>query len=109
MNRQKIEDVLIEIGVPVSVKGFRYIVDAILIWDSKKNVEMTKELYPQIARKNDDTPSKVERAIRHAFEVARKRGKNKEAIKHYIGLDNSSNSESLAMLHLRIKNMEETE
>lgn len=109
MNRQKIEDVLIKMGIPVSIKGFQYIVDAVLIWDSKKNIKLTSYLYPEIAKLNDDAPNRVERAIRHAFEVARGKRGNKEAVEYYIGMNNAPNSESLAMLHLRIKNMEETE
>lgn len=103
MNRQKIENILINMGIPVSVKGFGYIVDAVLIWDKEKKVKMTKYLYPQIAQLNGDTPKGVERAIRYAFEVARRTQDKKELIEHYIGFNNISNSDSIAMLHLRIK------
>lgn len=103
MNRQKIENVLINMGIPVSIKGFRYIVDAVLIWDKEKKVKMTKYLYPQIAKLNGDTPNRVERAIRHAFQVARNTESKREIVAYYIGFDCTSNSESIALLHLRIK------
>lgn len=44
MNRQKIQEILIKIGVPVSIKGFGYIVDAILIWDTQKKCKNNKLL-----------------------------------------------------------------
>lgn len=52
---------------------------------------------------NGDTPKRVERAIRHAFKVVRQKGVKPEIVEHYIGFNNTKNSESLAMLHLRIK------
>lgn len=105
MNRAKIEDVLLAMGVPAGIKGFNYIVDAIEIFDERgTNISITKELYPTIAEKNT-TPSRVERAIRHAFEVVRTKG-NSEAVNKYIGTVNCNNSSSLKQLHMILKREE---
>lgn len=104
MNRAKIEDTLLEMGVPAGIKGFSYIADAIEIFDERgTNIGITRELYPAIAERNNTTPSRVERSIRHAFEVVRSRRGNPEVINHYIGMDNCENSSSLKTLYLRIK------
>lgn len=109
MNRAKIEDALLVIGVPAGTKGFNYIVDAIQIFDERgTNIQITKELYPEIAKKNCTTPSRAERAIRHAFEVVRNRKGNPEVVEKYIGFINCNNSTSLKQLHMMLKR-EETE
>ena len=72
-----VTDMIHEIGVPAHIKGYQYLRDAIIL--SVQDMEMlnsiTKILYPTIAKKNQTTPSRVERAIRHAIEVAWSRGK----------------------------------
>lgn len=104
MNRAKIEDALLSMGIPAGIKGFTYIADAIQIFDERGTaISITRELYPAIAKKNNTTPSRVERAIRHAFEVVRSRRENPEIINHYIGMDNRQNSSSLKTLYIRIK------
>lgn len=104
MNREKIEDTLLAMGVPAGILGFNYIVDAIQIFDEKgTDVQITKELYPAVAKKNNTTPSRAERAIRHAFERVRSCGGNPEIVNHYIGMDNCENSSSLKTLYIRIK------
>lgn len=104
MNREKIEDTLIAMGIPAGIKGFTYIVDAIEIFDERgTNIQITKELYPTIAEKNGTTPSRVERAIRHAFEVVRSRKGNPEVVEKYIGFTNCENSSSLKQLHMMLK------
>jgi two-component system response regulator (stage 0 sporulation protein A) len=73
----KITNIIHEIGVPAHIKGYLYLREAILM--VIQNVDLlgavTKELYPGIASKYNTTPSRVERAIRHAIEVAWTRGK----------------------------------
>ncbi|WP_129598579.1 sporulation transcription factor Spo0A [Anaerophilus nitritogenes] len=73
----KITNIIHEIGVPAHIKGYLYLREAISM--VVENIEMlsavTKELYPSIAKKFNTTPSRVERAIRHAIEVAWSRGK----------------------------------
>lgn len=104
MNRAKVEDALLAMGVPAGIKGFTYITDAIQIFDERgTNIQITKELYPAVAKKNNTTPSRAERAIRHAFERVRSYGGNPEIVNHYIGMDNCENSSSLKTLYIRIK------
>ena len=107
MNRAKIEDTLLAMGVPAGIKGFTYIADAIQIFDERgTDIQITKELYPTIAKKNSTTPSRVERAIRHAFEVVRSRKGNPEVVEKYIGFTNCNNSSSLKQLYMMLKREE---
>ena len=73
----EITNIIHEIGVPAHIKGYQYLRDAIMmvVQDMELLGAITKELYPAIAKKNNTTPSRVERAIRHAIEVAWNRGK----------------------------------
>ncbi|HSH34647.1 sporulation transcription factor Spo0A [Schnuerera sp.] len=73
----RITNVIHEIGVPAHIKGYSYLREAIfmVIQDMELLGAVTKELYPNIAKKFKTTPSRVERAIRHAIEVAWTRGK----------------------------------
>ena len=104
MNRAKIEDTLLAMGVPAGIKGFTYIADAIQIFDERgTNISITRELYPAIAKRNNTTSSRTERAIRHAFERARSYRGNPDVVNHYIGMDNCANSSSLKTLYIRIK------
>lgn len=104
MNRAKTEDILLAMGVPAGIKGFNYIADAVEIFDERgTNISITKELYPTIAEKNNTTPSRVERAIRHAFEAARSPKGNYDVVEKYIGFMNCENSSSLLMFYKRIK------
>lgn len=57
------------LGVPAHIKGYKYIMEAIVLCQSNNDIRMTKELYPILANKYNDTPSRVERAIRHAVET----------------------------------------
>lgn len=73
----RITKIIQEIGVPAHIKGYLYLREAItiVIEDMDYLGAVTKELYPAVANKFDTTPSRVERAIRHAIEVAWNRGK----------------------------------
>ncbi len=73
----KITKIIQEIGVPAHIKGYLYLREAIriVIDDMDYLGAVTKELYPAVATKFNTTPSRVERAIRHAIEVAWNRGK----------------------------------
>lgn len=73
----EVTNIIHEIGVPAHIKGYQYLRDAIImvVEDVELMGAITKELYPAIAYKNNTTPSRVERAIRHAIEVAWNRGK----------------------------------
>lgn len=66
-----------EIGIPAHIKGYQYLRDAIAIsvQEDDSLVSVTKILYPTIAKQHNTTSSRVERAIRHAIEVAWERGR----------------------------------
>lgn len=74
---EDVTEMIHEVGVPAHIKGYQYLREAIIM--SVHNMDMlnsvTKVLYPGIAKKYQTTPSRVERAIRHAIEVAWSRGK----------------------------------
>lgn len=94
-----------QIGIPAHVKGYQYIRDAILM--VVENVSLlgavTKELYPNIAKKHDSASSRVERGIRHAIELAWIRGQ-KDVLKRIFGYSMNierqkpTNSEFIALL-----------
>ena len=107
MNRAKIEDVLLAMGVPAGILGFNYIVDAMQIFDERgTDIQITKELYPAVSERNGTTPSRAERAIRNAFGIARSRKGNPEIIEKYIGFTNCNNSSSLKQLYMMLKREE---
>lgn len=103
MLRTRIEDALMEMGVPTNIKGFSYIADAVEILIDKPNVQITKFLYPEIAERYKTTPNRVERSIRHAFEIVRSDKGNFDAVERMIGFMNCTNSASLHSLALKIK------
>lgn len=94
-----------EIGVPAHIKGYQYLREAIIMVVNDIDVinQITKSLYPEIASKYCTTPSRVERAIRHAIEVAWGRGQQ-EAVENIFGYTISAskgkptNSEFIAMI-----------
>jgi two-component system response regulator (stage 0 sporulation protein A) len=100
-----ITNVIHEIGVPAHIKGYLYLREAITMVYNEVDLlgAITKTLYPRIAKKFNTTPSRVERAIRHAIEVAWSRG-NMESIKNLFGYTinvtkaKPTNSEFIAMV-----------
>ncbi len=105
-----VTDIIHEIGVPAHIKGYQYLRDAIMM--SVDNSEMlnsiTKMLYPSIAKRHKTTPSRVERAIRHAIEVAWSRGKTDtiDALFGYTvagGKGKPTNSEFVALIADKIR------
>ena len=71
----EISQLLHNLGIPSHIRGYKYIRDGILIIYNNESLSLiTKEIYPQIASKYNTTPSRVERAIRHAIEVSWIRG-----------------------------------
>ena len=83
--RDKTIDVLLQMGVPASIKGFTYICDAIELFDTDPYYPDGKicSLYFEIARLHETTASRVERAIRHAFEVALTKG-DRDIVELYL-------------------------
>lgn len=73
----EVTNIIHEIGIPAHIKGYQYLRDAIMMAINDMDIlnSITKQLYPSIAKRFNTTPSRVERAIRHAIEVAWSRGK----------------------------------
>ena len=102
---EKISNIFITIGIPPHIKGFVYLREGIKMAVEDPTIinKVTKELYPKIGEKYSTTSSKVERAIRHAIEVAWNRGRT-DAIssifgaKVYIGNERPTNSEFIALV-----------
>jgi two-component system response regulator (stage 0 sporulation protein A) len=100
-----VTNIIHEMGVPAHIKGYQYLRDAIIMVVKEVSLlgAVTKELYPMIARKFETTPSRVERAIRHAIELAWDRG-NVEMMTRYFGYTvnlergKPTNSEFIAMV-----------
>ena len=98
-----------EVGVPAHIKGYQYLREAIIIAVNDMDVinAVTKVLYPEVAKRFNTTPSRVERAIRHAIEVAWDRG-DLETLQKYFGYTVSNtkgkptNSEFIAMIADRL-------
>ena len=113
MARQNLESsvtsIIHEIGVPAHIKGYQYLREAIMIAVDDMDVinAVTKVLYPEVAKRFSTTPSRVERAIRHAIEVAWDRG-DLETLQKYFGYTVSNakgkptNSEFIAMIADRL-------
>ena len=99
-----------EIGVPAHIKGYQYLRDAIMMAVEDMNMlnSITKILYPTIAKNHQTTPSRVERAIRHAIEVAWSRGKMDTIDELFgytvsVGKGKPTNSEFIALIADKIR------
>ena len=100
-----VTEILHQIGVPAHTKGYQFLRDAILmtVEDHDYINSVTKRLYPEIAKRNNTTASRVERAIRHAIEVAWDRG-DVDTLNSYFGYTihnlrgKPTNSEFIAMI-----------
>ncbi|MEW6621646.1 MAG: sporulation transcription factor Spo0A [Bacillota bacterium] len=101
----EVTKIIHQMGVPAHIKGYQYLRDAIIMVIEDVNLlgAVTKELYPLIAKKYMTTPSRVERAIRHAIELAWDRG-NVEMMNRFFGYTinvergKPTNSEFIAMV-----------
>lgn len=107
---QDVTDMIHEIGVPAHIKGYQYLRESIMmaVEDNTMLSSITKILYPTIAKKFQTTPSRVERAIRHAIEVAWSRGRMEtlDALFGYTintGKGKPTNSEFIALIADRIR------
>ena len=101
----EVTNVMHEIGIPAHVKGYQYIREAILmvVEDASLLGAVTKELYPDVAKKYDTASSRVERGIRHAIELAWERGHTdtlKQIFGYSMNVDRQkpTNSEFIALL-----------
>ena len=106
----EVTNLIHEVGVPAHIKGYQYLRESILMAIEDMDIlnAITKQLYPAIAKKFDTTPSRVERAIRHAIEVAWDRG-DVEVLNGFFGYTVSNikgkptNSEFISMIADRIR------
>lgn len=105
-----VTDIIHDIGVPAHIKGYQYLRSAILMAVTDMDIlnSITKQLYPEIAEMYDTTPSRVERAIRHAIEVAWGRG-HMDTIDElfgytiHAGKGKPTNSEFIALIADKIR------
>ena len=106
---RRVTAIIHDIGVPAHIKGYQYLREAILLTVADMDIinAVTKVLYPTVAKKFGTTSSRVERAIRHAIEVAWDRG-DLETLQKYFGYTVSNakgkptNSEFIAMIADRL-------
>lgn len=106
----EVTNLIHEVGVPAHIKGYQYLRESILMAIEDMDIlnAITKQLYPAIAKKFDTTPSRVERAIRHAIEVAWSRGKMDTLEKLFsysisMGKGKPTNSEFIALIADRMR------
>ena len=107
---EPVTSIIHEVGVPAHIKGYQYVREAIMITVENMDVinSVTKVLYPEVAKRYHTTPSRVERAIRHAIEVAWDRG-DLETLQRFFGYTVSNakgkptNSEFIAMISDKIR------
>lgn len=106
----EVTNVIHEIGIPAHIKGYQYLRDAIIMAVNDMDIlnSITKQLYPSIAKHYNTTPSRVERAIRHAIEVAWSRGKVDTIDKLFgytvnNGKGKPTNSEFIALVADRLR------
>ena len=105
-----VTEIIHEIGVPAHIKGYQYLREAIMLVVNDMDTinAVTKVLYPEVAKRFNTTPSRVERAIRHAIEVAWDRG-DLEVLQKFFGYTVSNikgkptNSEFIAMIADRLQ------
>ncbi len=102
---EKISNIFISIGIPPHIMGYQYLREGIKMTISDPTIinNVTKRLYPEIGEKYHTTASKVERAIRHAIEVAWNRGRIEAinsifGVRVYIGTERPTNSEFIALV-----------
>lgn len=102
---KRISNIFITVGIPAHIKGYHFLREAIKLTIERPDIinSITKELYPTIAKQFQTSPSKVERAIRHAIEVGWSRGKieninNIFGVKVYGHNDRPTNGEFIALI-----------
>ena len=106
----KVTEIIHEVGVPAHIKGYQYLRSSILMAVQDMDIldSITKQLYPSIAKAYATTPSRVERAIRHAIEVAWSRG-NSDTMHELFGYTlqqgklKPTNSEFIALIADKIR------
>lgn len=102
---EKVSKIFINVGIPPHIKGYSFLREGVMMAVENPSVinNITKQLYPMIGERYQTTPSKVERAIRHAIEVAWNRGRieninNILGVRAYVGADKPTNGEFIALI-----------
>ncbi len=102
---EKLGTIFINVGIPPHIKGYSYLREGVKMAIHKPEIvnNITKQLYPMIGEKFSTTPSKVERAIRHAIEVAWNRGRidninNILGVRAFVGKEKPTNGEFIALI-----------
>ena len=102
---EKISRIFINVGIPPHIKGYSFLREGVLMAIKEPEIinNITKKLYPSIGEKYQTTASKVERAIRHAIEVAWNRGRIESinsilGVRAYIGAEKPTNGEFIALI-----------
>ena len=102
---EKISKIFINVGIPPHIKGYSFLREGVKMAVDEPDIinNITKKLYPKISERFKTTPSKVERAIRHAIEVAWNRGRiesinNILGVRAYIGAEKPTNGEFIALV-----------
>ena len=107
---EQITNLFLTLGIPAHIKGYAYLREAVHMVLSDRSVlsRITKELYPGVARRFDTSASKVERAMRHAIEVAWARGRMDSANRMYgcklfDAMDKPTNGEFISCVSEKIR------
>ena len=102
---EKVSKIFINVGIPPHIKGYAFLREGVMMAIENPSIinNITKQLYPMIGERHQTTPSKVERAIRHAIEVAWNRGRidninNILGVRAYVGADKPTNGEFIALI-----------
>ena len=102
---EKVSNIFINVGIPPHIKGYNYLREGVIMAINNPKIinNITKKLYPSIGEKYSTTASKVERAIRHAIEVAWNRGRIETintlfGVKAYVGAEKPTNGEFIALI-----------
>ncbi|MGN0819255.1 MAG: sporulation transcription factor Spo0A [Christensenellaceae bacterium] len=102
---EKISKIIISVGIPPHIRGYGYLREGVKMAVNEPEIinSITKRLYPKISEKYNTTPSKVERAIRHAIEVAWNRGRIESinsmlGVRAYVGSEKPTNGEFIALV-----------
>ncbi len=102
---EKISRIFINVGIPPHIKGYSFLREGVMMAIKEPEIinNITKRLYPSIGKKYQTTASKVERAIRHAIEVAWNRGRIESinsilGVRAYIGAEKPTNGEFIALI-----------
>lgn len=102
---EKISNIFINVGIPPHIKGYSFLREGVKLAVADPSVinNITKKLYPMIGEKYNTSPSKVERAIRHAIEVAWNRGRIENingilGVRAYVGAEKPTNGEFIALV-----------